>query len=155
MGVDLAAQGKDEWARQEFAALLDWTPTERVDPWRRTSGINTLRSRRAVGVVRELWYARDAIARERDTSVGRVLPDASLVEIARAAPRSTADLPSGHRAIKRYARQWVEAVGARPRPARGRAAAAHPALRRPARRRACGPTRTPSRPSGSARRARR
>ncbi|HMM95180.1 HRDC domain-containing protein [Phycicoccus sp.] len=110
MGVDLAAQGKDEWARQEFAALLDWTPVERVDPWRRTSGINTLRSRRGVGVVRELWYARDAIARDRDTSVGRVLPDAALVEIAKALPRDTAALPSGHRAIKRYGRQWVEAV---------------------------------------------
>ncbi|MBR7742448.1 ribonuclease D [Phycicoccus sp. BSK3Z-2] len=110
MGVDLAAQGKDEWARQEFEALLEWAPAERVDPWRRTSGINTLRQRRAIGVVRELWYARDVIARERDTSVGRVLPDASLVEIAKAAPRSPADLPSGHRAIKRYGRQWVEAV---------------------------------------------
>ncbi len=110
MGVDLASQGKDEWARQEFAALLTWTPTERVDPWRRTSGINTLRSRRAVAVVRELWYARDAIARERDTSVGRVLPDAALVDIARAAPATTSDLPSGHRAITRYGRQWVEAV---------------------------------------------
>ncbi|KRE62959.1 HRDC domain-containing protein [Nostocoides sp. Soil756] len=110
MGVDLASQGKDEWARQEFAALLTWSPTERVDPWRRTSGINTLRSRQAVGIVRELWYARDAIARERDTSVGRVLPDAALVDIAKATPRTTADLPSGHRAIARYGRQWVEAV---------------------------------------------
>lgn len=110
MGVDLATQGKAEWARQEFAALLSWAPTERVDPWRRTSGINTLRSRRAIAVVRELWYARDAIARDRDTSVGRVLPDAALVEIARVAPRSSADLPSGHRAIARYGRQWVEAV---------------------------------------------
>jgi ribonuclease D len=111
MGVDLAAQGKDEWARQEFAALLTWTPTERVDPWRRTSGINTLRSRRAVATVRELWYARDDIARERDTSVGRVLPDTALVDIARTAPRSTSDLPGGHRAIARYGRHWVEAVG--------------------------------------------
>ena len=110
MGVDLASQGKDEWARQEFAALLTWAPTERVDPWRRTSGINTLRHRRAVGIVRELWYARDAIARERDTSVGRVLPDTALVDIAKAAPRTTADLPSGHRAIGRYGRQWVDAV---------------------------------------------
>ncbi len=110
MGVDLAKQGKAEWARQEFAALLTWAPTERVDPWRRTSGINTLRSRRAVAIVRELWYVRDDIARDRDTSVGRVLPDAAIVEIAKAAPRSVADLPRGHRAIARYGRQWVEAV---------------------------------------------
>ena len=110
MGVDLAAQGKSEWARQEFTSLLTWTPTERVDPWRRTSGMNTLRSRRSVAIVRELWYARDDIARDRDTSIGRVLPDASLVEIAKAAPATTADLPRGHRAIARYGRQWVDAV---------------------------------------------
>ena len=110
MGVDLAKQGKSEWARQEFAALLTWSPTERVDPWRRTSGINTLRSRRSVAIVRELWYVRDDIARERDTSVGRVLPDAAIVDIAKAAPTTTADLPRGHRAIARYGRQWVDAV---------------------------------------------
>jgi ribonuclease D len=110
MGVDLAAQGKAEWARQEFAALLQWAPTERVDPWRRTSGINTLRSRRSVAIVRELWYTRDDIARERDTSIGRVLPDAALVEIAKAVPATTADLPRGHRAIARYGRHWVDAV---------------------------------------------
>ena len=72
--------------------------------------MNTLRSRRSVAVVRELWYARDDIARERDTSIGRVLPDAVLVELATAAPRSTAELPGGHRAIARYGRQWVDAV---------------------------------------------
>ncbi|MGL5910073.1 MAG: HRDC domain-containing protein [Phycicoccus sp.] len=110
MGVDLATQGKDEWARQEFAALLAWTPVERVDPWRRTSGLNALRSRRAIAVLRELWYARDDLARDRDVASGRVLPDAALVEIARAAPADVGARPAGHRAIARYGRMWVEAV---------------------------------------------
>ncbi|MGL4745977.1 MAG: HRDC domain-containing protein [Dermatophilaceae bacterium] len=110
MGVDLSAQGKDEWARQEFAALLGWAPAERVDPWRRTSGLNTLRSRRATAVLRELWFARDDLARGRDVAIGRVLPDAVMVEIARLAPTTVGDLPSGHRAIARYGRTWVDAV---------------------------------------------
>ncbi|WP_353950241.1 HRDC domain-containing protein [Knoellia sp. S7-12] len=110
MGVDLARQQKSEWARQEFEALLTWAPTERVDPWRRTSGLNTIRSRRGVAIVRELWYARDDIARDRDTSPGRILPDAGLIAIAAQAPTSSTDLPSGHRAIARYGRQWVAAV---------------------------------------------
>lgn len=110
MGVDLAQQDKSEWAQQEFDALLDWAPAERSDPWRRTSGMNAIRSRRGIAVVRELWYARDDIARERDTSPGRVLPDAGLVAIASESPTTTADLPSGHRAIQRYGRQWVAAV---------------------------------------------
>ncbi|MFW5469741.1 HRDC domain-containing protein [Knoellia sp. CPCC 206435] len=110
MGVDLAMQDKSEWARQEFEALLHWEPTERVDPWRRTSGLNTIRSRRGVAVVRELWYARDDIAQDRDTSPGRILPDAGLIAIATESPTSTDDLPRGHRAIARYGRQWVGAV---------------------------------------------
>ena len=110
MGVDLARSGKAQWAREEFDALLTWHPVERPDPWRRTTGMHTLRSRRAPALVRELWYERDDIARERDTSPGRVLPDRSLVDIASAAPRTAADLPSGHRAIGRYARRWLAAV---------------------------------------------
>ncbi len=110
MGVDLATQGKSEWARQEFAALLDWEPTDRPEPWRRTTGLSTLKGRRALGVLRELWYTRDDIARDRDVSPGRVLPDRSLVDIAATAPTSTDALPAGHRAIGRYGRQWVRAV---------------------------------------------
>ncbi len=111
MGVDLAAQEKSEWARQEFVALLDFTgPPQRQDPWRRTSGMHRVRQRRGAAMVRELWLERDRIAQDRDVSPGRVLPDAALMEIAMAAPKTPADLPSGHRAIKRYQRQWLDAV---------------------------------------------
>ena len=117
MGVDLSLQGKDEWARQEFAALTTWAPTERQDPWRRTSGINTLRTRRDLAIIRELWFERDRIAQQRDVAPGRVLPDVNLVDIARAHPTTARELPTSHRAIARSGRQWVAAV------ARGRAVA--------------------------------
>jgi ribonuclease D len=111
MGVDLARQGKAEWARQEFEALLAFTgPPQRVDPWRRTSGMHRVRHRRTATVVRELWEARDRIAQERDVSPGRVLPDAVLVELAMQSPSSPADLPAGHRSVRRYQRQWLDAV---------------------------------------------
>ncbi|GAA3614232.1 ribonuclease D [Marihabitans asiaticum] len=110
MGVDLAAQDKSEWARQEFDALLSWAPAVREEPWRRISGLHKVRGARALGIARELWYARDAIARDRDISPGRVVPDAALVAITQAAPSSTADLPTGHRGIARYGRDWVAAV---------------------------------------------
>ena len=110
MGVDLDTQGKSQWAQQEFEALLTWEPAEKTDPWRRTSGLSTLKGRRALAILRELWFARDDLARERDVSPGRILPDRSLIDIAAAAPTSTADLPSGHRAIQRYGRQWAKAV---------------------------------------------
>ena len=93
-------------------------------------GMNTLRSRRSVAIVRELWYTRDDIARDRDTSIGRVLPDAALVEIAKAVPSTAADLPArapGHRPLRTPVGRGG-APGARD--PRGRPAAAHAALRR-------------------------
>jgi ribonuclease D len=77
----LAEQGKLEWAREEFAAIVAAPPAlPRVDPWRRTSGIHRLRSPRQLAAVRALWERRDAIARDRDTAPGRVLPDAAIIE---------------------------------------------------------------------------
>ncbi len=110
MGVDLAKSGKAQWAREEFDALLSWSPAIRVDPWRRTSGLTTLKTRRGYAIVRELWLARDEIAQDRDISVSRILPDRALIDIALAAPRRVDELPSGHGAIRRFARQWVAAV---------------------------------------------
>jgi ribonuclease D len=110
MGVDLAAQGKDRWAREEFAALLDWRPTERVDPWRRLSGLSTLRSPRDMALARELWYERERIAADKDISPGRVIPDRALIEIVQTKPRNAAQLPSSNRAIARYGRSWMAAL---------------------------------------------
>lgn len=109
MGADLWSQGKADWAREEFEALLTWSPQVRAEPWRRTSGINRIRTRRGLAVIRELWEARDALAIERDVSPGRLLGDALLVDIAMSEPHTPADLPR-NRAVARYQRQWLAAV---------------------------------------------
>lgn len=111
MGIDLAAQGKSEWARQEFESLLTWQPAVKEDQWRRTSGLHKIRQPRVLAAVRELWFERDRIARDRDTSPGRVIPDTALIDIALANPQAPGDLPRGHRAIQRSQRAWLEAVG--------------------------------------------
>ena len=81
----LDAEGKTEWARQEFAAIAAAPPAPpRVDPWRRTSGIHKVRTRRSLAVVRELWQERDEVAREADLSPRRVLADQAIIEAARA-----------------------------------------------------------------------
>ena len=75
LAAELEASGKDEWARQEFAAIVAAPPAQpRVDPWRRTSGMHRVRKPRQLAIVRELWLARDALARQRDTAPGRILP---------------------------------------------------------------------------------
>ena len=90
---ELEAAGKTEWARQEFEAVRTAAPSApRPDPWRRTSGIHTLRGRRQLAAVRELWTARDAYAAERDIAPGRVLPDAAIVNAARTNPAQARDL---------------------------------------------------------------
>ncbi|MGY1856820.1 HRDC domain-containing protein [Modestobacter sp. SYSU DS0290] len=85
----LADQGKTEWARQEFEAILAaGPPAPKADPWRRTSGMHGLRSRRQLGMLRSLWQARDDLARRRDVAPGRVLPDAAMVSAVQADPKS-------------------------------------------------------------------
>jgi ribonuclease D len=115
VAAELERQGKLEWAQEEFAAIAAAPPpTPRVDPWRRTSGMHRVRDRRRLAAVRALWFTRDEIARERDLSPGRVLPDAAIIEAAVALPASQsalAALPAFNgRNARRYLRQWMAAV---------------------------------------------
>ncbi|CAD5998788.1 HRDC domain-containing protein [Agreia sp. COWG] len=80
-------------AAQEFEATRAKEPKPAAaEPWRRLTGVHSLRNPRNVAVARELWYARDALAREQDVSPGRLVPDASLVAAARVLPESKRDL---------------------------------------------------------------
>jgi ribonuclease D len=89
----LAVSGKAEWARQEFEAVRTAPPpAPRAEPWRRVSGLHTIRDARRLAVVRELYATRDRNARERDISPGRVLPDAAIVAAAQAMPRTVGQL---------------------------------------------------------------
>jgi ribonuclease D len=112
---ELEEAGKLEWARQEFDALLSFTgPQPREEPWRRTSGMHRARGRRALGIVRSVWDARDAIAQQRDAAPGRILPDASIVELAVNPPQSLAELKGmrimRNRGPRRFLDQWMDAV---------------------------------------------
>ena len=116
LAAELAEQGKSEWARQEFAAELSAEPPPpRPEPWRRTSGIHRVRNRRGLAVVRELWLERDRIARRRDVSPTRVLPDAAIIEAARSLPVNGAELAAiqgfGGRGARRHTPEWLRAVG--------------------------------------------
>ncbi len=84
---DLEVQGKLDWAQQEFSAVLAAAPhPPRAEPWRRTSGIHKVRKPRNLAVVRALWEHRDMLARRRDMTPGRVLPDSAIIEAAATLP---------------------------------------------------------------------
>lgn len=111
----LAAAGKAEWARQEFEAVRLTPPSEpKVDPWRRTAGTHLLRDGRSLAIVKSLWEARDAEARAKDTSPGRVLRDAAITAAAQAKPTSLDALLAVRewqsRGTKRRAAFWYPAI---------------------------------------------
>jgi ribonuclease D len=113
--ADLQQAGKREWAAQEFESLLLFQgPPERKEPWRRTSGLHKARGRRALGIVREIWQARDAIAESRDTTPGRILPDASILELATTPPKDVNALKSlrimRNRGPRRFVDDWFDAI---------------------------------------------
>ncbi|MGA1837011.1 HRDC domain-containing protein [Herbiconiux sp. 11R-BC] len=93
MAVLLREQGKERIAAEEFAAVVakeEKTPL--AEPWRRLTGIHALRADRHLAAARELWLARDELARETDIAPGRLVPDASLMVAARALPTSRREL---------------------------------------------------------------
>ncbi len=115
LGEHLDAAGKSEWALQEFEAVRRAPgPAPRAEPWRRVSGLHQVRDARRLAVVREMWSAREDLARSRDIAPGRVLPDAAIVAAAQALPRTPgqlAELPlfSG-RNTRRRTPQWQSAI---------------------------------------------
>lgn len=113
--AELTAQGKLAWAREEFAAIVDAPPAApRAEPWRRTSGVHRVRSRRQLAAVRALWETRDDIARTRDIAPGRILPDAAVISAVLAKPASAAELGRlpvfTGRATRRYLDRWFDAI---------------------------------------------
>lgn len=91
---ELRQTGRDEWAQQEFADTLarhTVEPEPKTEPWRRLSGITSLRTPRQYAVARALWMERDAIARRRDRPPGWILHDSAILD---AATRARDDVPT-------------------------------------------------------------
>lgn len=113
----LQADGKLDFAEQEFAAILAaGVAPPRVDPWRKTSGLHQIRDRRQLAAVRELWLERDSLAQKRDVAPGRLIPDAALVSAAKAMPSTVPQLLGTKgfhgRAAQREAPRWLRCITA-------------------------------------------
>ncbi|MDE0545498.1 ribonuclease D [Microbacterium sp. C7(2022)] len=113
--AELAEQGKTDIAAQEFDAVLR-RPAKppREDPWRRLSGLHTVRGRKALAVARALWQAREEYAQQEDVSPGRLVPDRALVVAVRANPTSKQSLAANKDFIGRASRtqldRWWDAI---------------------------------------------
>ena len=106
----LSEKNKLEWALQESeAALRAEPPTPRREPWRRTSGLHQVKKPEQLAIVRELWKARDELARQRDIAAGRLLNDRAIVSVALKPPSSISHLRAIP-ALKREAQRWWDAI---------------------------------------------
>ncbi|WP_375342530.1 HRDC domain-containing protein [Curtobacterium sp. MCBD17_034] len=93
MAERLERSGKAHIAEQEFAAVLTRVPKPpRAEPWRRLSGLHTLRGQRSLAIARALWQARDAYAQAADVAPGRTIPDSAIIAAAAANPSSKREL---------------------------------------------------------------
>jgi ribonuclease D len=113
----LAESGKTRIAEEEFQAVLDREARPvRGEPWRRLSGVHSVRGARNLAVARALWEARDEYARSIDSAPGRLVPDASLVAVARTPPGSKRELAAmrafSGRASRTEIDRWWAAVEA-------------------------------------------
>lgn len=104
-----------EWALQEFDHVMGMPPTTpKPDRWRSLPGAGKITSRRSLAVLRELWEARDAVAREIDLSPGRLVRNAALVRAAQQPPRNRrALLAIGEfrsPVARQYTDTWLRAI---------------------------------------------
>lgn len=104
----LRAQGKSEWASQEFAAILNARmPEPRKDPWRRASGIHKIKDRARLAIIKSIWHERDTLARHLDIAPGKLLSDAALIELSVRIPQNRKEMEKALRPLGARAR-WFE-----------------------------------------------
>jgi ribonuclease D len=110
----LEIAGKLDWAKQEFHSLLSFKPKPQApDRWRSMTGLHEVKDERRLAVAREMWLARDQLAREKDTAGGRLVPDASIVALVKSTVTSRSQLASlssfNGRAARTYLDLWWDA----------------------------------------------
>ena len=111
----LSQQGKLEWAKQEFDALLSFRPKpQKLDRWRGITGLHKVQDRSSLEIARQLWLSREALAQKMDVAPGRLIPDSSILVAATEKPKTRPELAAmksfSGRASRSYLDTWWEAI---------------------------------------------
>lgn len=110
----LVESGRLAWAEEEFRLreTTVWDSDSDDDAWR-LKGSHLL-DRRRLAVLREVWFWRDDIARQRDQAPFRVIGNDALMNIAQEMPGSEPELRAlkgvADAHVRRYARALLDAV---------------------------------------------
>ncbi|NLT30242.1 MAG: ribonuclease D, partial [Propionibacterium sp.] len=117
LAAELTSNGKDEWARQEFAHLVATAGQPRkqsAEPWRRTSGLSQVKTQQGLALVRELWTAREDLARRLDKAPSKLLIDKAISELAAGSSWGRHDLRAidgfKRRNARRFEANWLDAI---------------------------------------------
>jgi ribonuclease D len=113
----LEKQNKQDWAAQEFSALMNFKPKpQRADRWRAITGLQKVQDRLSLEIARQLWNAREALAKKMDVAPGRLVPDSSILTVATEKPKTRPELAAmkgfSGRASRSYLDLWWDAVHA-------------------------------------------
>ena len=111
----LETQGKTRFATEEFEHLLSFTPKpQKADRWRSMTGLHEVKDQRKLHVAQLIWKAREQLAQKLDVSPGRLIPDGSIVAVAKSVPRSRSELAGrkdfNGRASRTYLDTWWKAL---------------------------------------------
>jgi ribonuclease D len=111
----LSEQGKLDWAKQEFDALMSFRPKpQKLDRWRGITGLHKVQDRSSLEIARQLWHAREALAQKMDVAPGRLIPDSSILVAATEKPKTRPELAAmksfSGRASRSYLDTWWDAI---------------------------------------------
>lgn len=111
----VSSQNKTAWVQQEFDNLLSFAPKpQREERWRSLSGLNKITDRQVLETARQLWQAREDLAKKMDIAPGRLIPDAAIAAAAISKPKSRSELAAlktfTGRASRSYLSNWWEAI---------------------------------------------
>jgi ribonuclease D len=103
----LAAQGRSDWAREEFARLAENAAPEEpaTEKWRKLRGLGSL-DRRRLAIVRALYHWREETAARTNRPTRTIVRDDLIIEIARRNPTRERDL----QVVRGLPRRDLEAI---------------------------------------------
>lgn len=109
---ELAACGRLAWVLEECAALAAQPAPDRVDDGTAYLGVKGARDLppRQLGVLRALWMRRDELARAADRPPFKIVPESTLLELARSSPRDPSALREVPGVTPRVRARWGDAL---------------------------------------------
>lgn len=101
----LEKAGRLDWALQENEAVRVSRPKpKRKERWRRHAKSAGIKDRRGLEMLRQLWLAREELAKARDIAPEHVFPGKAMAALAAAKPRSEQDVRR-HSTLRSQARR--------------------------------------------------